>query len=301
MSQFYYFKRYTEKIYRKHEFWIRPLFRALVALIIFIMVNTHFAYSSLAQNPLIVLFLSILCSMLPWTAISLLSAVLFLLNLHEASFEFTLVSAMIFLLIALLQTAFRARHGILLALVPFFFFLKLQYVLPAIVGLSCGLTTFVPLALGTTAYYFLVFVSENIEIAADSANIAEMANHYASIFTKFFENRTMFSMIFIMVMIMIVVYVIRNLPFEYSWHLGIITGMLSGALLLVLSSTTGSAEIDLPSHFLSLFFSFLLSFLYVLFLYGANYQVTERVRFEDDDYYYFVKAVPKFKTAEEEE
>ena len=36
-----------------------------------------------------------------------------------------------------------------------------------------------------------------------------------------------------------------------------------------------------------------MAFLLIFFVIGMDYKRTEQIRFEDDDYYYFVKAVPK--------
>ena len=46
---------------------------------------------------------------------------------------------------------------------------------------------------------------------------------------------------------------------------------------------------------IGLIISYVLAFLYVQVFFSADYSRTERIRYEDDDYYYYVKAVPKIK------
>ena len=40
----------------------------------------------------------------------------------------------------------------------------------------------------------------------------------------------------------------------------------------------------------------MIAFIYKLFVFSVDYAKTERVQFEDDGYYYYVKAVPKIRT-----
>ena len=47
--------------------------------------------------------------------------------------------------------------------------------------------------------------------------------------------------------------------------------------------------------------SFLISMLYALVFYSVDYRNTERLRFEDDDYVYYVKAVPKIDPYRDDE
>ena len=48
-----------------------------------------------------------------------------------------------------------------------------------------------------------------------------------------------------------------------------------------------------PSAWLAYGHSLILSGIYTFFVFAVDYSRTEYVQFEDDDYYYYVKAVPK--------
>ena len=47
--------------------------------------------------------------------------------------------------------------------------------------------------------------------------------------------------------------------------------------------------------------SFVLALLYEYIFYSVDYRGTEHLRYEDDDYYYYVKAVPKVRPYDENE
>ena len=61
---------------------------------------------------------------------------------------------------------------------------------------------------------------------------------------------------------------------------------------------TGGAvlgETSIIADIIGIIISYLLSFLYVQVFYCVDYSGTETLSYEDDDYYYYVKAVPKVK------
>ena len=70
-------------------------------------------------------------------------------------------------------------------------------------------------------------------------------------------------------------------------------GLFAGYLVLNVSGKTLGLLIG---NILSLLISFVIQFLFM----NLDYARTERVQFEDDDYYYYVKAVPKKMVAVKE-
>lgn len=100
-------------------------------------------------------------------------------------------------------------------------------------------------------------------------------------------------MIAIFVVASVVVYLVRRLEVEHAWTLAIISGILielAGLFVgyLVLN-VTGRTLWLLVGSILSMLIAFVLQFLFM----NLDYARTERVQFEDDDYYYYVRAVPK--------
>ena len=56
-------------------------------------------------------------------------------------------------------------------------------------------------------------------------------------------------------------------------------------------------SLSLIATFISLLISILIGLLLQFFCFNLDYTRTERVQFEDDEYYYYVKAVPKITVA----
>ena len=96
----------------------------------------------------------------------------------------------------------------------------------------------------------------------------------------------------------LVVHVISSLQINYAWEIAAAAGLIT-IFAIELAGFNYIKDAFHPVNALgSILVSAVILALYVLTFHGADYQRTERVKFEDDDYFYYVKAVPKLKASE---
>ena len=229
-----------------------------------------------------------------------MSAVFVLGNAYGTSMELALLAAFILLLMALAQSAFRAGNAILIVLVPLLFYLHVPYVLPVIAGLSLGLMSIVPVSIGVMMYYFIEYISENAsKLSVSTKDPMEMASQYASIFQGYFQNRTMIVSIMAFAICIVLVFILHQMVFSYNWGVAVIVGLLSILVVSAIGTARLGATFSFSTALIGVILSGILALLYALAFHGADYKGTERLRFEDDDYFYFVKAIPKLKSGNE--
>ena len=103
----------------------------------------------------------------------------------------------------------------------------------------------------------------------------------------------MYLVLAIMVVTLVIVYIIRRMSIEHAWAVAIIfgilfeaVGMIAGDMVLGISGKTVTI---LVGSIISCVIAFVIQFLF----FNLDYSRTERLQFEDDEYYYYVKAVPK--------
>ena len=85
-----------------------------------------------------------------------------------------------------------------------------------------------------------------------------------------------------------------------AWTIASASGIAVLAVILI-GAAAAASDRSILSDVLGLLTAFLTALVYEYFVLGLDYRGTERVQFEDDDYYYYVKAVPKLKPENEEE
>jgi hypothetical protein len=97
--------------------------------------------------------------------------------------------------------------------------------------------------------------------------------------------------------VVLIMYLIRRLSKDYSWFLAIGAGALTNVLIVLI----GDFFLDVPNSVIGLFMGTLVASGMALalqfFIFSVDYSRTEYVQFEDDEYYYYVKAVPKLSIA----
>lgn len=107
------------------------------------------------------------------------------------------------------------------------------------------------------------------------------------------DNKTMFMTIAAFVGTMIVVYLIRRLKVDYAWTIAIVTGALLDVLVLLFGDLMYNTKLSIVGLIVGSVVSVLLAKILEFFVFNVDYSRTEYVQFEDDEYYYYVKAVPK--------
>lgn len=281
---------------RKHDYWMLPLLKALTALLLLFLAAKRYTPGISGLALFIMLFLAVLASVLPWAAISAELGIIILYLLYKSTLELFLAAAVFFLFVTLVQSAFRSRYGLLIALVPLCFLLHLPYLAPMIAGLSLGMAAAVPIALGTMCYYFLELLALRLGSDGAGADVEAIANLYGDMFLEYIGRNELILMLTVLLLCFAFVYAVRLLPFDYSWYIATGTGAALGFAVLALGAHFLKADISLGGELLSLFISLFIALAYILLVHDADYRRTEKLQFEDDSYFYYVKAVPKRRT-----
>ena len=90
-----------------------------------------------------------------------------------------------------------------------------------------------------------------------------------------------------------VVYFIHRLKADYSWIIAIVSGSILDALVLIIAFAVLKVDYSIVALILGHLAAIAVGMILHLFVFSVDYSATELVQFEDDDYYYYVKAVPK--------
>ncbi len=294
MSDLLELKERVRHFYGKYEVYIVPVLKFILALTTFLMISNSFGYMKKISGLPVNLVIALLCSILPINTIVLFAMVLLLLHLYALSLEVCVIGLLVFLLIGLLYFRFSPKDGHYTILTPISFVLHIPYMMPVSIGLLRSPASAVSVLSGTVVYYFLSGVKDN------SALLSEVQDESGSATSKFvialnqlIGNKEMYLVLAAFVLIMILVYVIRRMSVDHAWSIAIITGILIGFAVLF----TGYMILGIQGKTLWLVLgsviSLVIGFIQQFIFFNLDYTRTERVQFEDDEYYYYVKAVPK--------
>lgn len=291
------------RFYSKYETYLFPVVKFIVAIVLFTVINMNIGFMEKISRFPIALILALVCAILPVNATIWLAAFVVLADMYALSMEVAVTTLVLFAALFFLYFRFAPKDGFAAVFTPVCFKLNIPYVMPIGCSLLRDAYSVVAIICGTVIYYFLDGIHQNSgtlkNVVADGETAATTSKFDISV-GQLLSNKEMYLVIAIFTITAIVVYLVRRLEVEHAWTLAIISGVLievvglfAGYLVLNVSGKTLGLLI---SNILSLLISFVIQFLFM----NLDYARTERVQFEDDDYYYYVKAVPKKMVAVKE-
>lgn len=286
-------------IYSKYEVYITPLLKFLLALITLSLINSRLGYMETISRMTVVLIVALMCSFMPMNFIVLMGAVFVLLHLYTFSLECAAVIGAGFLLLFLLYLRFSPKDTVVVLLLPLCFLLRIPYVIPISMGLIGAPTSAVSVACGVIVYYMLHYVTQNATVIAAMADEEKMAK-FKFIIDGLIKNREMVVTIAAFAMTVIIVYLLRRLRIDYAWTIAMTAGAVVNIMVLLVGDLIFEINQSLISVILGTVVSILLVLVLQFFVFYVDYSRTENVQFEDDEYYYYVKAVPKVTVAKPE-
>ncbi len=286
------FKERLKEFYARFDIYITPVIKFIFSLLAFSLMNKNIGFMTKLTEAYIPLVLALVCSFLPYGAISFLAAGFMLAHLSGISLEITLVMAVFIVVVGLLYYGFQPGDSYLLVLTPVFFLLKIPYAIPLIVGLSGSVISVIPVSCGVFIYYALLYVKQNAGVLTNDMSVDEVQK-FMQLMKSLLSNKLMLVMVTAFALSLVVVAITRNLSMDYSWIIAIVAGTIAQLSVIFIGDIVADVSVSVIRLLVGILVSLLIAGIYTFFVFAVDYSRTEYVQFEDDDYYYYVKAVPK--------
>ena len=282
------------RFYGKNEVFVTPILRFVVAFVTFTLINENIGYMTSISRMPIALILALLCSVLPLNGTIVIAAVVILADFYALSMEVCLVALVLFLITYFLYFRFSPKCGCNALLTPIFFKLNIPFVVPIGSGLLSEVHSVLSVICGCIVYFFLNGVKANAAMLSDTVEEGEgVTSKIVVILNQLLGNKEMYLVTLVFAATTVLVCIIRHMDIDNAWRIAWISGLLfetvgliAGYMLLGISGQTVTVLIGAV---IAGVLAFIIEFLFC----GLNYSRTERLQFEDDEYYYYVKAVPK--------
>ena len=289
------------KFYGEYENYIFPVIKFVIAFAAFLTIDLNIGYMIQISSLPVALVLALLCALFPPNTAIFIASVMILLDMYALSIEVAAITFVLFIVLYFLYFRFAPKDNMVTLLTPVCFQLHIPYVMPVAAGLLRKAYSVIAIVCGTLVYYFLDGIRQN------ASALAEVTDKKGGSATKLnvtmgqlLENKEMLLVMVVFVITTLVVYQVRRLNINNSWNIATVAGILIQFVLLlvgylVLGMTSRIVWLIVGS-IISLLVGVIIRFIFM----DLDYARTENVQFEDDEYYYYVKAVPKKMIATEE-
>lgn len=288
-----------QQFYTKNSKFIDRLVRFILSFAVLGFVNAR-VEGSLFSQVYIVGVIALVCAFLPTKLITVVVNLFALAKLYFLAPGLAATAACFMLLMFIFYFRFAPKQGYVFLLMPIAFVLKVPMFVPIVCGLLYLPISGVAVVLGTMFYYMFDCVQSYTSVLENVAQTGTVGQ--ISTFAQlFFGNKEMWLVSLVFIMCIILVYNIRKSSIDNSWKISIIAGALVAMIaLLFISLDVAFQDSKVMNQFgviLGSVASVGLAFVVELFHFAVDYSRTETLSFEDDEYYYYVKAVPKLQVA----
>lgn len=292
MSTLLVWREKLQKVYASYSVYILKGLQFLMGLILFGLINANVGFMKTASSVFCTVGLAVVCTFLPMIVMTMAAAVLVLIHFYALSMPIAIVSLVIFLIMYIFYFRFTPKKAWLVLAAALMFGLKIPFVVPVVFGLLGTPLWTIPAACGIISYYMVDFVKGSAT-ALKSADAEDMAAGLMNFTRQVLANQEMWLMILAVIIGMLVVHVVRTRPVSHSWKIASASGAAASLVTAAVENVVLNGNISYVIIVLSAVLGAAVGIVLEFLFFCVDYSRTENVQFEDDEYYYYVKAVPK--------
>lgn len=290
------FKERLRAFYGKYSSFVIAAVKFMITFTSFFLINRNAGFMPGLSGMTVPFAAGVIGACLPYGVITFLAGGFLLAQLYAASLEVAVITLIFMLIVALLYYGFQPGDSVLLLVTPILFFIKAPFAIPLIVGLAGSLISVIPMSCGIFLYYVLLYVKQNSSFLTGTEQV-EMTQVFTQVVKGLLGNQTMLVMVAACSLGMLVVYSVKKLSMNYSWGFAIAFGTIAQLVTVFIGDFRFGISVSIPDLILGILLSIAAAGIYHFFVFAVDYSRTEYTQFEDDDYYYYVKAVPKIAVA----
>jgi len=292
------FRNNIKSFLSHYDYIVTPIGKGIFAFVVFWMLNDRMCYFTALDNVLLLLGLAFMCAFLPIELITAISGVMVILHSMKFSLEVGLFALALVLIFYCAYMRFAPKTGIIVFLVPIFYALKLFYAIPVLLGFIVGPAAIIPVIFGIILYYYQAGLVDLSNVWATAVEGEETVQGYQYIITLLLDNKFMVLTFVVFACVILITYLIYRMSFANSWLIAFIVGGILNVVLFLVGSVTLLVDVELVPILIGSVVGILIAVVLQFCKGMVDYQRTELLQFEDDDYYYYVKAIPKLSVSE---
>ena len=296
MMMFLVLKERLKSFYGKYATPVNGVIKFLYSLAAMALLNGNIGYRTELTGPVALLAVALVSAFLPYGAIGCLLGAVMLAHIYAVSMETALITAVILIILILLYYGFQPGDSFWLVLTPMAFLLKIPFAVPLLAGLAGSLLTVIPVGSGVVIYYIISYVKQNAGVLTNDASV-DITQKFVQIIRGLLSSQEMMVMIMVCVVGILCVYLLHNMSLDYAWEIAIVTGTIAQLAAVFVGDFIFHVSMPVPKLLIGALISLAVAWLYHFFVFTVDYTRTEYVQYEDDDYVYYVKAVPKVAVA----
>lgn len=293
-------KSRIKTFYEKHYRITRGILKAVLVFLALLLITSQMDYSEALGQLYVIVPLALLCGFAP----DMVSAfVLFTAMGWEMTSAVPVLGMFLLLLLAiyfLLLGRIERGQAYMIILIPLFSMFRLGCVIPIAAALFVSPAMLPAMLMGILLHFAMSGTAEYVSVSASAAEAAR-AESLLLPFTyivDYLRHNSMFVVTVLAFSITFVcVYLLRRASFKYASQIAILVGTLVLMFVELFANILLDLDINPFEFAMQALIAMLIAYIVQFFRITLDYHGTRKLQFEDDEYYYYVTAIPKYKVA----
>ena len=289
-----------KSVFKKYNAAIIPVLRFIAAFVTFALINGDLGYNEKLTGISVLVLLSAISAFFPMGVTVFLSGILMIFHIYSASMFLSLIFIVIIAILYFLLMRLAPGYSSLIIAIPVLTFFHMEALVPIAVGLVGSPIAIFAMIPGIVVSVLFNIIKEAVKMSAGSMQIEDNLQIYVFVIKSLLENKLMLLMIAAAIAVFLATYICRRLAVSHSYILGIIAGIIVNLIVMIVGGLVFEVNVSVLWIFLGSIISGALAFAVQFFKYLLDYSSVEHLQFDDDDYFYYVTAVPKLSVTSQD-
>ena len=282
-----------KSVVKKYNAAIIPIFRFVAALVTFDLIDGNLGYNEKLTGISVLVLLSAISAFFPMGVTVFLAGTLMIFHIYSASMFLSLIFIVIIAILYFMLMRFAPGYGGLIIAIPVLTFFHMEALIPLAIGIIGSPIAIFAIIPGIVVSVLFNIIKEAVKMSAGSMQIEDNLQIYIFVIKSLIENKLMILMIAAAIGVFLATYICRRLAISHSYILGIIAGIIINLIVMIAGGLIFEIKVSVLWVFVGTLLSGALAFVVQFFKYLLDYSSVEHLQFDDDDYFYYVTAVPK--------
>ena len=285
-------KEILKKFYSVHSVYIDIIVKACTAFACFYWIASVFEGKGIFANTFVMLIAALLCSVLPFRFMPIVSGAFIVGHSFSMGIDVFAVCAIILLALTFLFLRFVPDDSPAIIFLP----IAMHFGIPALVPICYGLrkrpSAVLAVGSGCIVYYLLSAVTSNKDALLEFGK-TEYVARLTLLMESISSGNEMIVSILALSGVVMIVYAFRRLGFAHAYEAACVAGGVVYIFFVILGNSISLTKFDLAKEGIGAAAAIIISLILQFFWLSLDFKKVEVLEFEDDMYYYHVKAVPK--------
>ncbi|MBE5938521.1 MAG: hypothetical protein E7265_10895 [Lachnospiraceae bacterium] len=289
-------KEKIKQICEKYFIYVKSVVKFFMALIMMFLINSHIGYSSVVGSLVIIFGVSIIFALTPDAVGIMLICLVTLAEVYNVSAILAVSVLAVYLITYFMYLRYVPKQIFVILIIPFLYMINLQYVIPVLCGIMFAPVSAISCAFGVVIYYLFKAIVSAAKVY-EGTGLSDTINFYNVIVDDMKNNRFMIYTIIIFAVVVLLTYIVRRQKVKHASYIAIAIGFVINLVSFLLATAFIEGSDTMVNVIFGTIVGALIACVAQFFRMTLDYSGIKQVQFEDDEYYYYVKAIPKFSVS----